>query len=257
MSSDLLTATEFARICQVTPRTIRWYQKKGLLRPVKIDDSNRYAYFSPSQALLIFKIKLLQQHNLSLAKIYTIISEPKQKSLNLELKALERQIKEKQKLLKFLHYLDSILVVKLKFTKEIIGPFYLLSKTINNGNYYEIGNYLEELRSLADKNNLKQIGSEMTFYLDPELKFKPKNTRLEVAIRVENNNCTKQYHSTKVLSFTYTGPYEFLSLIYDKLDKYILKEKIRLTGPVFEMYLKSLNDTKKSYHYVTKICYPV
>lgn len=268
MANQLLTASEFARVCQVTPRTIRWYQKQGILKPVKIDKWNKYAYFDPQQALKVFRIKLLQQFNLPLREIKTLINK-KNLTLDEELKELDNLIKEKQKDLQFLKQINNILspnsspVIK----SEIIGTFQLFCFKVNNGDYHKVDEYLNNLRNSAKELKLKQLDTELTFYLDEDFEYRPKQSNLEIALIIkkipektfalEKNYYFRKFPKTKTLTFTFKGPYNYLPLVYKKIDKYIIDQKIKLTGPVFEIYLKNPMNTKSSYDYVTKICYPI
>lgn len=267
MSSTLLTATEFARVCQVTPRTIRWYQEKGLLTPVKIDEWTKYAYFSPEQSLLVFRIKLLQQFNLPLVEIKAMLTK-RSVSLDNELKRLDQFIKEKQEELRFLKEMNVVLGEgKSLLKREAVGPYILLAHKIENGDYYKLDEYIDQLRTVAKDLGLKVQDSEVTFYLDTNLEYKPKGSNLEVCLVISGNNKAKMvlpkdyylkdFPKTEVLAALFKGPYAYLSLFYAKIDSYIKKKKIKLVGPVFEIYLKNPIITKSPYEYLTKICYPL
>lgn len=270
MSNKLMTATEFARVCQVTPRTIRWYQSQGLLKPIKIDTWNKYAYFAPEQALQIFRIKMLQQFNLPLSQIKILINGNKLISLDDELKKFDLFIKEKQKEFMLLKQINNILLPNPEpnLKNQLIGPYQLFCLKIENGDYHKLDEYLNQLRKLANNLKVQVLDSEITVYLDPELKYKPKQSDLEIALIVKKmpkkallllpkNFYFRKFPKTKALTFTFTGPYNYLSLIYKKTDQYIKDQKIKLTGPVFEMYLKNPKNTKSSFNYITKICYPI
>ena len=268
MSSQFLTVTEFAKVCQVTPRTIRWYQQKGLISPTKVDQWNKYAYFAPEQSLLVFRIKLLQQFNLSLREIKKKLNS-RQLSLGKELKRLDEFIKQKQKEMELLKEINFIFASnKFNLKKETAGPYKLFCYRIEKGDYYQLDIYINELRKIAKSLKLKVFDREITFYLESELKYKPKNSNLEVALiifeqpKVSFTNLPKNYYfrafpQTKALTFNFRGPYNYLSLAYNKIDKYIEEEKIRIKSPVFEIYLKNPINTRSSYDYLTKIVYPI
>lgn len=268
MSNQLLTASEFAKVCSVTPRTIRWYQEQGIIEPIKIDRWNKYAYFDPQQALKIFRIKLLQQFNLSLREIKNLVND-KNLSLDEELKKLDNFIKEKQKDYLFLKQINNILSPHTSpdIKSEIIGIFQLFCYRVNNGDYHKIDEYLNKIRKYAKELKLKVLDYEITFYLDEDFEYRPKQSNLEIALIVEKpittlkdlseNYYFREFPKTKALTFTFKGPYSYLTLIYKKVDKYIEDQKIKLSGPVFEIYLKNPTNTKSAYNYITKICYPI
>lgn len=268
MSSLFLTVTEFARVCQVTPRTIRWYQQKGLIFPAKVDEWNKYAYFTPEQSLLVFRIKLLQQFSLPLKEIKTKLSN-RQLSLNRELEKLDEFIKQKQKEMKLLKEVNSILASdKFNLKKEAVGPYKLFCYRIEKGDYYKLDIYINELRKVAKSLKLKVSDKEITFYLDSELKYKPKNSNLEVALiileqskfrlpKLPKNYYFRAFLPTKALTFNFRGPSNYLSLVYNKIDKFVKEKKIQIKSSVFEVYLKNPTNTSSSYDYLTKIVYPI
>lgn len=272
MSNNLLTVTEFSKVCQVTPRTIRWYQQKGILKPVKIDHYNKYAYFAPEQALDVFRVKLLQQFNLPLNQISNQIKSKKIISFDAELKRLEQFIKQKQKELTFLKQNQPIFSEDSDIGKflvnEPIGPFKLLCKKIENGDYHKIEEYITNLRKVAKILKLKVENSEMNFYLDPDLKYKPKKSPLEVALilgdnkRINSHSLPKNYFfksfpKTLATTLVFRGPYIYLPLVYKKLDTYMEKKEVKLKGSVIELYIKNPINTVSSFDYKTKIGYPI
>lgn len=68
----LLTSGELARRCEVTPRTIDFYQKRGLIVPLKRQGEG-YRYYSEETIERVQKIKILQTIGLSLEDIGEVI----------------------------------------------------------------------------------------------------------------------------------------------------------------------------------------
>lgn len=266
MSSQLLTATEFAKICQVTPRTIRWYQQKGILKP-KINHWNKYAYFAPSQALIVFRIKLLQQFNIPLREIKILLNK-RSLSLDEELVKLDSFIKEKQKELKFLKEFNSVIDEKneIKLNKEKIWPSWLFSHKIEKGDYYKIDSYIRELKQTATTLGIKYKNSAIAFYYDEG--YNPKAAKLEIALicmgkipsvksNLPANHEFRKFHKCNALTFDFRGPYNFIEFVYKKFNKYVKINKIQVTGAIFELYLNNPMNTKFPYDYLTKIVYPI
>jgi effector-binding domain-containing protein len=67
----------------------------------------------------------------------------------------------------------------------------------------------------------------------------------------------KSYPKTKALIYNYTGPYEYLILVYQKLFEYIRNNNIELKGLVFETYKYGPLNTKSKYDYQTTIGFPI
>ena len=258
--SNLLTVTQFAKVCHVTPRTIRWYQEIGLLRPRKYSRRNKYAYFSPQQALEIFRIRILQQLDVPLQKIKT---QPNSHSLNKQISELQVFIKQKQKEINFLKKLNEILYESDSqnlLKSDNFGPINLFCLKIEDGDYDKIDTYLLELNKFANQNGIETLGDGLTFYLDNEISYKPKNTPLEVAFATASpprkglpgNFYFRNIAKRTVLSYSFEAPnqqlhYVYLPLLYQKLDCFIQKNKINIKNPVFEVYRDS----------ITQICYSI
>ena len=64
---------EFSKMCMVTIKALRHYEKEKLLIPAYIDRSTNYRYYNSSQLLEISKIIALKQIGLSLKDIRMII----------------------------------------------------------------------------------------------------------------------------------------------------------------------------------------
>ena len=49
MDEQLLKIGELAGLCNVSPKALRVYEKRGLIKPVKIDEESGYRYYSADQ----------------------------------------------------------------------------------------------------------------------------------------------------------------------------------------------------------------
>ena len=57
----MLSIGEFSRICEVTPKTLRYYEEIGLLYPEEISLENGYRYYSIKQLEKMLLINRLKQ----------------------------------------------------------------------------------------------------------------------------------------------------------------------------------------------------
>ncbi len=89
------TTGKFAKMANVTPRTIRYYDKCGLLKPNLIGE-NGYRYYVDADLLKLQRILLLKQLGFSLEEIAPILIENDfesfQKSLNVQLELVDKKI---------------------------------------------------------------------------------------------------------------------------------------------------------------------
>ena len=269
---NILNVSDLAKICRLTPRTIRFYTKLGLLKPYRTGRWNGYHYYSQEQSLGVFKIKLLQEFGLSLNKIKNLSLFRTHFSFEKELSEIEKEIEEKQKRFAFLQNINLLLFDTKNFGKslkrEVVGPLKLFCLDVKNGDYDKIGDYIDYLRKTALELGIETLDSEITFYPHPA--YKPKSSHLEIALicthfpkkifskypNIPNDFYFKKYPETKVLSFYFNGPYKYLALIYQTFDKFVKEKNMNITSPVFELYPNGPSNTSSEYNYLTKICYP-
>lgn len=55
-----MTIKEFAKLCGCNPQTLRYYDRVGLLKPVRVDTYSGYRFYDEEQAVTFVKIKNLQ-----------------------------------------------------------------------------------------------------------------------------------------------------------------------------------------------------
>lgn len=270
---NLLSIKQFAKICRSTPKTLRLYEKKGLILPAYIDPYNKYRFYAQTQARDFIKIKLLQDFDLSLKEIKNSIdSHNIDTRLQNEIITLENDLKEKLKEVEFLKQITSFYFTKADLKEslqvESVGPFTLFCYYIEKAEYLKIAEYIAIAWKEIRKNGLKcRPINEMTIYFDGE--YSPRSAKIEIAviceepyekiknIQLPKNFYIRQFPKIATFTHTYKGPYEYLPLVFQKLDAYVLKNNIRTNRPVFEMYLKEPPTTKSKFDYVTKIFYPI
>ena len=69
MSKTKLKIGEFSQMMQITVKTLRFYEQKGLLMPDEVDEWTGYRYYSISQMQKLRTIRDLQQLGFSLDEI--------------------------------------------------------------------------------------------------------------------------------------------------------------------------------------------
>jgi DNA-binding transcriptional MerR regulator len=321
----LLSIRQFAQICRTTPRTLRFYEEKGLFQPTFIDQFTKYRYYHPQQAREFLRLRLLHNFHVPLKEISTSYKKKSAESfLDKELERIKKEIEEKEKEYRFLekikHLLFSDFLYKshsgnppagrasrisphpnplpagrgkgrrrgARMTKstslkaKTFGPYSLFCMIVEHGEYAKITDYIKTLWKEAKKLKLDCTGQEITFYLKD--RYNPKDTPFEISLALKStsqeprslprhlrgdkklpgqgeqankNFYFKSYPKTKVLSYEYSGPYDYLILVYQKLYSYFEDNKIDLKGSVFETYKYGPLNTKSKYDYQMTIGFPV
>ncbi|MGN0166609.1 MAG: MerR family transcriptional regulator [Acetatifactor sp.] len=92
--------TEFAKLCGVTPRTLKYYEEIGLFQPETVGD-NGYRLYNVGQLDEISAIRLFREHGLSLKEIKEMLSgddvESICKRLEKQQEILEKKLAELRK----------------------------------------------------------------------------------------------------------------------------------------------------------------
>ena len=70
----MMTIKQFASLCGCNTQTLRYYDKIGLLKPVKVDSWSGYRYYTKSQAMDFVKIKNLQAADFSIDEIKILLA---------------------------------------------------------------------------------------------------------------------------------------------------------------------------------------
>jgi|SRR3989338_11003526 len=267
---NLLTINKFAKMCRTTPRTLRLYEKKGLLKPAYIDTYNSYRYYKVSQVEDFQKIRLLKNFHVPLREIHPRIKEKKLDNfLSEKVENLNIQIEELEKESRFLQRMQVFMTTKNQMSllkKEKIGPYKLFCWYIEEGNYYKITQYIIELQQFCRKHSIDfHPYHQITFYVDSE--YNPQKAKLEIAFitKTKKNtvkNLPKNYYFKKIpksdaLTYTYQGPYEYLELIYQKLGFLFWKIRKDKSPFLLEIYKQGVLNNISKYDYITKIAVPL
>ena len=78
----MLQIGEFSKICQVSVKTLRHYDKLGLLIPAKIDHLTGYRYYQIEQIDTMNYIQRLKRYGFSLDEIIHIIALSDQREIS-------------------------------------------------------------------------------------------------------------------------------------------------------------------------------
>src|SRR5882762_8142982 len=79
---------DFARLGNVSPRTLRFYGQAGLLRPARIWPENGYRHYDPRQLAQLHQIQMFKEMGLSLAEIRELLAR---RSTSAELREVFRE----------------------------------------------------------------------------------------------------------------------------------------------------------------------
>lgn len=271
----MLSIGEFSKICEVSTKTLRYYDEIGLIHPDQINPENGYRYYSISQLKKMLYINRLKSYHFSLEEIKEILDEEADQSeekLRFVLHCKRRDIQEKldtyEYILKqmnqdilnleqgihLMSYLDEIEVQLVE-----TGPMNILyMRQMMSRDDYALGygGYYSRLYEKIAREQLTLVGTPMTIYHSPE--FHPAGNDTEFALPVR-----EAVKGTRVLCgglcarSVLKGAYSNLTSVYAKLREWVEDEGYALTQSPYEVYVTDPYQALTAEELVTEVYFPV
>lgn len=91
MKDNLMLIGEIAEFFDVSRKAIRLYEKKGIIKPVEVDPTNGYRYYSADQVQQLNALLELKAYGFSLDEIKTVLDGEVNKKQLLESLTKKRQ----------------------------------------------------------------------------------------------------------------------------------------------------------------------
>ncbi len=261
---------EFSKVNRITPKTLRHYDKIGLLKPSRIDNMTGYRYYSSEKLSEISKIIMLKEMGFSLHEIKEILIKEGRTETFLKQKAeqLKSVIKEDEKRLsKVLGYLSEFkgeekmeANINIKSLPKVIAAS---MRTIVPGydTYFDIvpkmGEYMESVGAVCRK-----PAYCFTIYHDGEYK----DSDIEVEICEAVNEVCQESDKVKFKTFEaipksaclrHKGPYDTIGESYNSLFAWIDNNGYKAKGNPRESYIDGIWNKASSDLWLTEIQIPV
>ena len=265
--SELLSIGEMARFCSISTKSLRHYDKKGILIPSVVDPETGYRYYSKDQLFWLVMIKRLKKRNFSLSEVKKHLETQDIKQLDQIYQSKELEIdREIQKLKnikemisikrKFFHqYLKNPDIKNCQF--EIVNMpdrKILFLKSKDYFNIQTLAVNLSSLSNLAEKHNYKTEGLWMSVFHDDYSRSLETKLNFETCISVESENRNSKHIRTipqgNYAVVCHTGSRKQSIEEYKNLLKFIKDSKFQIDGPLIKIYRISYAHSK-SYDSVT------
>jgi effector-binding domain-containing protein len=252
-------------------KTIRHYDKIGLLKPARVDSFTKYRYYSANQLPRLNRILALKGLGLSLDQIKMLLDQDlpaAQIRGMLRLKRLEIQESMEQEQSR----LDRVEQMLRQIEKEERMPKQEVSiKPINKidvlsvrdtvPSYGDIGALFDQVFGILGKNQLQPAGPPIGIYHDQE--HQEKDVDIEIAVPIspkglDSSDLTiNQLPAVKEMACVFHhGGYTTIGASYGYLMKWIEENGYQIIGPVRELYLKGPESGNEE-EYLTELQLPV
>jgi len=270
----MLSIGEFSNICNVSPKTLRYYAEIGLLLPSEVNPENGYRYYSIEQLELMLFINRLKTYNFSLEEIKKILNETESQDELLYLSLTRKKRELTETLLKFqntIAQLDNDLS-NLKHGKSImsymdaidiqiveVAPIKILSirKMVHKFDFTETYHCcFHALMKTIEANNLTNTAPPMVLFHSAEFNDCGLDTEFAIPVK-ESSVGTRIFRPDLCLKTTLYGSYSKLSSIYAKQREYAEQNGYISSNALYEVYLSDPSETQNEDEFITEIFYPI
>lgn len=251
----MYTIGQFSRICRITTKALRYYEKTGLLRPVKVDQATLYRYYTRDQVAQLEKIVHLKELGIPL-KTVGVLTDPLTDQaeaatlLQDHRKFLQNQLELcKNKLEKLAWLQKTMEVVNLPETKKYNIQIKDLSEIPVRSQRKKLTSFYQELPALMvsvlDEITLKGVmcaGPPVVLYYDEE--FNMDEVDVEAAWPVNDKSLVNNtLPAGEAATVMHVGPYNTLEKAYEALFEWINENGWRAVYPIREVYYNDPRNT--------------
>lgn len=265
------TIGQMAQLHNIPVKTLRYYDKIGLFKPIEVDENNGYRYYSTEQFEKLNTINYLKVLGISLKEIKNLlevrdidyflkqlekqkeITENKIRELELIRKVVDNRIKEITKARK----INNLETVILKTIDE--RKIFSLKEDINSEHELEIS-----LRKLENKINRRstiiigKVGLTVSIENLTKKNFHEYNS---IFILAEEDTCYQQLVSIlphgQYACLYYRGNHSESEKYYEKLLDYLEENNYKIIGDSIERTMINEFISKNKDDYLTEIQIPV
>ena len=262
----MLKIGDFSKLSHLTIKTLRFYEKEGLLKPASVDEWNNYRFYETSQLETAAKIRSYRQLGLSVEEIKAAFAGADVKEI-LQEKSLSLT-KEKHLIESRLSIIKSILEdseMKYQVTEKVIPEKVVYSAETVLKAYSDIMHWIPSVGQECLELNPEMDCSETSYnfceYLDGEYKETDIRIRYsEECARFGNENDQIRFRTlpeTKVLSIYHKGPYTNINEAYAFLMRYAEQNGYSAAGLARECYIDGIWNKESEEDWLTEIQLPI
>ncbi|MDO3676264.1 MerR family transcriptional regulator [Paenibacillus ehimensis] len=271
----MLSIGEFSKLCEVSTKTLRYYDEMGLIHPDEINPENGYRYYSIKQLQKMLFINRLKSYHFSLEEIKAILEleeaqseeklcsalHRKRRDIQEKLDALEYTLKQMssdimnlEKGIPIMSYLDRIEVQLVETRPKNI--LYMRQRMSSDDYAAGYGTYFSRLYEKIATEKLTLLGTPMTIYHSPE--YNPAGNDTEFAIPIEETvKGTRDLPGGLCAKSVAKGSYSELTSVYAKLREWVEHEGYALVNSPYEVYVTDPNQVTAPEGNVTEVYFPV
>lgn len=259
---------EFAKIANVTRKTLRHYDKIDLLKPYILDEKNKYRMYSVAQLEQMHTIQLLKKSGYSLLEIREFFESNSSKEmlllledsiLNIQeeinnLKSIESNLKRKTELLRFALEESDSTSVKIKELPER----YIYCESIDNQALdEEIPLVLFNILSKHPRTDYSMSEVGLIISKSEYIKNDTPNFDKFFVFAEEQGSETETLRAGKYASLKHMGTYKNLVVTLERLLCFVDENGYEIDGPILDFGIVDNLITKDESQFITEIQIPI
>ena len=253
---------DFARLSQVSVKTLRYYDEIGLLRAAWVDRYTGYRYYSLNQLSRLHRILALKDLGFSLEQVARLLCDTlppgeirgmlRMKQMELQdrlemdqarlgrVEARLRQIEKENTMSSYEVVIKKVEPLTVAGVRDVIPT------------YSGVGQLFREVEGWLAEHKIRPTGPCIAIYYD--LEYRERDVDAEAAVpvvgAVPGSDRVKLHQLpgvAQMASVLHEGEYDGLKLAYDALIAWIEASGYRIVGPDREIYLRGATDSGLHY----------
>ena len=243
---------EFSKMMQVTVKTLRHYEQKGLLVPDEVDEWTGYRYYSITQMQRLNTIRGLQRQGFSLEEIKDLFEDesqmPSVAQLTKKIEETERQLQilmeRRHQLLKWMDSHKQIRTME-KFSIQSLPEIIVASHREIIPDYSALGQLcVNKIGPEMQRLGCKCPPPGYCFTIEHHQEYRATDLDIEYCEQVEEmgtDNTIIQFKRLpavpKALCMKHVGPYERFHESFTEAYAYMEEQGYKLAGPLRTSYI--------------------
>ena len=262
---------EFSKMMQVTVKTLRHYEQRGLLVPNEVDEWTGYRYYSIAQMQRLNTIRGLQRQGFTLEEIKELLEEgtqPSIKQLTQKIEETERQLQllteRRSQLLKWVDSHKQIKSME-KFSIQSLPEIIVASHREVISDYAALGPLcVEKIGPEMQRLGCKCPPPGYCFTIEHNKEYCPTDIDIEYCEQVEEmgtDNAIIQFKRVpavaKALWMKHIGPYERFYESYAKAFNYMEEQGYKIAGDPRTCYIDGIWNQEDPEQWLSIIQIPI
>ena len=267
-SNELYSIGEVSKICNISKKALRFYDKIGIICPDKISEENNYRYYSKETLLFVPVIKYFKQMGFKLEEMRAFLEG---NTYSAHEKGFRDKIDELKKQEEEIHisytsvkdWYDLILeaesVIENNATDVSVKYMDALTTCFLEQDFSY--NYMESVINIGWTNYLEQIGRAITgpviqWFPSCHKKLNGEKTRVRILQKIIGD-CGEKPTMTlggyMAASCYHIGPHETLRDTYEKIFSWTREHGYKCDEAVIERYVTDYWTIRKTNEFVTEV----